>query len=54
MIRMGLGEKTVSNVTPLYVPCASKVEISANRLTMHIKLKHFRSAFQFCWYKTIL
>ena len=32
----------ISNAASLYV--VSKVEISANSLTMHIKLKHFRSA----------
>ena len=31
----------ISNAASLYV--VSKVEISANSLTVHIKLKHFRS-----------
>ena len=30
---------------------APTIEISANSLATHIKLKRFRSSFQFCWYE---
>ena len=43
----------ILNAAPLYVSCnpIPTVEIFANSLTTHIKLKSFRSSFQFCWWE---
>jgi len=42
----------ILNAAPLYVATLQKlafmIEISTNSLTTHIKLKRFRSSFQFC------